>query len=163
MTKTLLPLAVLCLTSCASLRAPIAADGSKYTLEVHFDRNAGLKNTAQVGQVVQFMEPDLQAILQDLGFQVVQSSNPEAFVPGPNRFLLIVRMVNYNPGSKAARMLVGLGAGSLVLDTQHLLYAGPGQLVLQGSSSVGSSRDWDSAARKINQQIAREVTSALSK
>ena len=59
-------------------------------------------------------------------------------MPGPNRFLLIVRMVNYNPGSKAARMLVGVGAGSLVLDTQHLLYSGPGQLLLQGSSSVGS-------------------------
>ena len=163
MTKTLPPLALLCLTSCAGLRAPIGADGSPCTLEVFFDRNAGLKNTDQVGQVVDFMEPDLRGTLQNTGFQVVQSSNPEAFVPGPNRFLLIVRMVNYNPGSKAARMLVGIGAGALVLDTQHLLYSGPGQLVLQGSSSVGSSRDWDYAARKINQQITREVTNALSK
>ena len=163
MTKTLTALTLFALTSCAGGRAARAPDGSAYTLEVYFDRNAALKNAEQVGQVVEFMEPDLHSVLHGAGYEVVQSTNPEAFVPGPNRFLLIVRVVNYNPGSKAARMLVGVGAGSLVLDTQHLLYSGPGQLMLQGSSSVGSSRDWNYAARKINQQITREVTGALSK
>lgn len=163
-TLTLLcSLALLGLTSCASQRAARAPDGSPYTLEVFFDRNSALKNADQVGQVVDFMEPDLHEILQGAGYSVVASSNPEAFVPGPNRFLLIIKVLNYNPGSKAARMLVGWGAGALVLDTQHLLYSGPGQLLFQGTGSVGSARDWNYAARKINQQVTREVTTALTK
>lgn len=163
MIRTLVAVVLLGLTtSCASQRAARAPDGSPYTLEVFFDRNSALKNADQVAQVVEFMEPDLRNILEDTGYVVVPSSNPEAFVPGPGRFLLIIRIVNYNPGSKAARMLVGFGAGSLVLDTQHLLYSGPGQIVLQGAGSVGSARDWNYAARKINQQVTREVTGALS-
>ncbi|MDP1822263.1 MAG: DUF4410 domain-containing protein [Archangium sp.] len=163
MTKTLLAFVLLGLTtSCASQRAARAPDGSPYTLEVFFDRNSALKNADQVAQVVEFMEPDLRNILEDTGYVVVPSSNPEAFVPGPGRFLLIIRIVNYNPGSKAARMLVGFGAGSLVLDTQHLLYSGPGQIILQSAGSVGSARDWNYAARKINQQVTREVNGALS-
>jgi hypothetical protein len=166
MTKTLtllLSLCLLALTSCAGQRAARAPDGSAYTLEVYFDHNTALKNADQVDQVISFMEPDLREILQNTGYQVVQSTNPEAFVPGPNKFLLIIRVVNYNPGSKAARMLVGWGAGALVLDTQHLLYSGPGQLLLQSAGSVGSARDWEYAARKINQQVTKEVTRALMK
>ncbi len=162
MTKTLLTVALLALTSCASLRAATAPDGSPYTLEVFFDRNSTLRNPEQVEQVVGFMEPDLHQILSNTGYEVVQSSNPETFVPGPNRFLLIIKVVNYDPGSKAARILVGFGAGALVLDTQHLLYSGPGQLLLQASGTVGSARDWNYAARKINQQISHQVTQALS-
>lgn len=164
MKNTLLALALVGLTtSCASQRAARAPDGSPYTIEVFFDRNSALKNADQVGQVVGFMDPDLRQILQDAGYSVVPSTNPEAFVPGPNRFLLLVKVLNYNPGSKAARMMVGWGAGALVLDTQHVLYSGPGQIVFQGTSSVGSARDWENAARKINQQINRDITGALTK
>ena len=157
-----LAFALLLLTSCASQRAATAPDGSPYTLEVFFDRNSTLKNPEQVDQVVAFMEPDLHQILSDTGYAVVRSSNPESFVPGPNRFLLIIKVLNYDPGSKAARMLVGFGAGALALDTQHLLYSGPGQLLLQTTGAVGSARDWNYAARKINLQITQQVNRALS-
>ena len=160
--RTLLAVSVLGLTACASQRAARAPDGSPYTLEIYFDRNSELVNGDQVAQVVGFMEPDLHSILLAAGFQLVMSANPETFVPGPNRFLLIIKVVDYKPGSKAARILVGFGAGALVLDTQHLLYRGPEQLMLQGTGSVGSGRDWNYAARKINQQILRDVNVALS-
>ncbi len=160
--RTLLAVSVLGLTACASQRAARAPDGSPYTLEVYFDRNSELVNRDQVAQVVGFMEPDLHSILLAAGFQLVMSENPETFVPGPNRFLLIIKVVDYKPGSKAARILVGFGAGALVLDTQHLLYRGPKQLLLQGTGSVGSGRDWNHAARKLNLQILRDVNVALS-
>lgn len=164
MKNTLFALALLGLTtSCASQRAARAPDGSPYTIEVFFDRNAAANNPEQIGQVVGFMDPDLREILEDAGYAVVPSTNPEAFVPGPNRFLLVVKVLNYNPGSKAARMLVGWGAGALVLDTQHVLFSGPGQIVFQGTGSVGSARDWNYAARKINVQINRDITGALTK
>lgn len=162
MTKTLLAFALFGLGSCASQRAATAPDGSPYTIEVFFDRNSTLRNPEQVAQVVGFMEPDLHKILSETGYAVVQSSDPEAFIPGPTRFLLVIKVLNYDPGSKAARMLVGFGAGALVLDTQHLLYSGPGQILLQATGTVGSARDWNYAARKINLQIAQQVTQALS-
>lgn len=148
-----------CASERLSARAP---DGSAYTLELYLDRNEALPNATQVAQVAGFMEPDLRGTLLESGFSVVPIASPESFVPGPNKFLLIVKVLNYDPGSKAARMVVGFGAGALVLDTQHLLYAGPDKLLMQSSGSVGSSRDWTNAARKINQQIAREVTHALA-
>ncbi len=165
--KTLLTLAamsLLALTSCSGHRAAAARapDGSAFTLEVYFDRNNQLRNPDQVNEVVGYMEPDLHRILQRNGYTVVPTNNPEAFVPGPNKFLLVVKITNYNAGSKAARMLVGYGAGSLVLDTQHLLFAGPGQLIFQSAGSVGSARDWNYAARKINEQVNNEVSRALS-
>ncbi|MDP2275210.1 MAG: DUF4410 domain-containing protein [Archangium sp.] len=115
--RTLLAVSLLGLTACASQRAVRAPDGSPYTVEIYFDRNSELVNRDQVAQVVGFMEPDLHSILLAAGYKLVMSSNPETFVPGPNRFLLIVKVVDYKPGSKAARMLVGFGAGALVLDT----------------------------------------------
>ena len=162
MTKTLLAFASVALSACASQRAATAPDGSPYTLEVFFDRNSTLKNPEQVDQVVSFMEPDLHQILSDTGYAVVQSSDPETFVPGPTRFLLVIKVVNYYPGSTAARILVGFGAGSVVLDTQHLLYSGPGQILLQATGTVGSARGWNYAARKINVQIKHQVNQALS-
>ena len=164
--KTLLSLAalsLLALTSCSGHRAARAADGSAYTVEVYFDRATRLPNADQVEQVMQYMEPDLRNLLTRTGYSVVPSNDPNTFVPGPNRFLLVMRVTNYNPGSKAARMMVGWGAGSLVLDTQHFLYSGPGQLVFQGAGSVGSSRDWNYAAHKINDQVTREIGAALAK
>jgi hypothetical protein len=151
------------LSSCAApQRAAKAPDGSPYTLAIYFDRSSSLAKPDQVQQIIGFMEPDLHSVLLKAGYKLEQTDNPETFLPGPNRFLLIVRIVDYQPGSKAARMIVGFGAGSLVLDTQHVLYAGPEQLILQGTGSVGSARDWNYAAMKINQQISRDVTVALS-
>jgi hypothetical protein len=101
--------------------------------------------------------------LTNAGYTVVAQPNPNAFQPGPDRFLVLVHVVNYHAGSKAARMLVGFGAGSLTLDTKNELYAGPGQLVFSSSGAVGSSRDWQNAARKINQQITKDFSAALSR
>lgn len=152
MTKALFAVVLVGLAnSCASERAVRSPDGSPYTLEVFFDRNA-LKGADRVAEVAEFMEPNLRGLLENAGYVVVRSSNPEDFVPGPGRFLLIIRVVAYYPGTKK----VGL-------DTQHLMYSGPGQLMLQSVGSVSGAREWSSAARKINQQITREVTSALSR
>lgn len=154
--------AILACSCAAPLKAARAADGTPYTLEIYFDRNTSNAPPDQVNQIVGFMEPDLHSVLLKAGYQLVQSHNPETFVPGPNRYLLVIRVAAFQPGSKAARTFVGFGAGALVLDTQHVLFAGPEQLILQGTGSVGSARDWNYAARKINEQILRDVTVALS-
>jgi hypothetical protein len=156
-------LLLLLFASCAApLKAARAADGSKLTLAIYFDRTSSSAKPDQVNQLIGFMEPDLHSVLLAAGYRLEQTNDPETFLPGPNRYLLIVRIVNYDPGSRAARTWVGFGAGAALLDTQHVLFAGPEQLVLQGTGSVASGRDWNFAAMKINQQISRDVTLALS-
>lgn len=154
---------LLLFTSCAGpMKAARAPDGSPLTLAIYFDRSSTNAKPDQVNQLLGFMEPDLHSVLLAAGYRLEQSSNPETFVPGPNRYLLIIRVVNYDPGSQAARRWVGFGAGAALLDVQHVLFAGPEQLLLQGTGSVASGRDWNYAAMKLNQQISRDVTVALS-
>jgi hypothetical protein len=150
--------------SCAApLKAARAPDGSPLTLAIYFDRSAVSAKPDQVNQLIGFMEPDLHSQLLAAGYQLEQTNNPETFLPGPNRYLLIVRIVSYDAGSRAARMWAGgFGAGAATLQTQHVLFAGPEQLLLQGTGSEGSTRDWNFTAMKINQQISRDVTVALS-
>lgn len=158
---TLAAVAVLATTGCASLSAAKGPGGETLTLAVAFQRTAELRNVDQVQQVTDFMQPDLERMLTDAGYVVERLADAAAFQPGPNRYLVVVRITRYNPGSKAARMMVGWGAGALVLDTDFELHAGPGATLLAEKSSVGSGRDWPQAARKTNQQVAKAVTNRL--
>lgn len=158
---TLAVAAVLATTGCASLSAAKGPGGETLTLAVAFQRTAELRNVDQVQQVTDFMQPDLERLLTDAGYGVERLADAAAFQPGPNRYLVVVRITRYNPGSKAARMMVGWGAGALVLDTDYELHAGPGAVLLAEKSSVGSGRDWPQAARKTNQQVAKAVTNRL--
>lgn len=151
------------LSACAGLTAAKGKSGGPITLEVVFDRSSGARNIEQIDQLVEWMEPDLHHILESAGYVVVPQRDPAAFQGGPDRYLVLVHIVNYNAGSKAARMLVGWGAGALTLDTKNELYSAPGQLFFSSDGSVGSGRDWKNAARKINEQIARDFTKALSR
>lgn len=161
-TKTLaVVVAVLATTGCASVSAAKGPAGETLTLAVAFQRAAQVNNVEQVQQVTDFMQPDLERMLTDAGYTVVRQADAASFQPGPNRYLVVVRITNYNPGSKAARMMVGWGAGALVLDTDFELHAGPGAQLLGEKSSIGSGRDWTNAARKTNQQVAKAITNRL--
>jgi hypothetical protein len=154
--------AVAALSGCAGLTAARGKTGGPITLEVAFDQGQGAKNPEQIAQLVDWMQPDLERVLTNAGYVVVSQREPAAFQPGPDRYLLLIHVLNYHAGSKAARMFVGMGAGALTLDTSNELYSGPGQVVFRSTGGVGSSRDWNKAARKINEQVAREITDVLS-
>ena len=49
------------------------------------------------------------------GYQSRALGLNETFKPAPNTYLLSIKVLKYNPGSKAARMLVGYGAGAVSL------------------------------------------------
>jgi len=136
--------------------------GAPVILDVVLDRSVGqLPNAEQVDQVAGWMEPDLHQILSGFGYQVVPQGNPQAYQPAPGRYLLIVKITRYNPGSKAARMFVGLGAGAATLDAHYSLFGVKGP-VNEGDIAVGSGRDWQFCARKVNQQTAERITAVLN-
>lgn len=141
-------------------------DGSRIAVMVHVDEritpDMAPDRVTQIQQLSQWMENDLLEMLDGTGYAGTRVEDPAATPPGPGRLLLRVSITDYNAGSKAARMLVGFGAGTAVLRTHFDLYAdassGP---IVSGDPDVGSSRDWTNAARKVNQQTVDSVNLRL--
>ena len=160
-----LALLSLCLVaSCGGPKGPTMPDGSKIALLIVPDR--GIEpgfNEGQISrrnQVGEWMEADLVKMLRNQGYEPMLVQDPSQAQPGPGRYLLRVKITNYNPGSKAARMFGGIAggvAGKCVLDTHYELVGASG-VMTAGDPSVSSSRDWNYSARKVNQLTAQGVT-----
>jgi hypothetical protein len=73
-----------------------------------------------------------------------------------------VRIVRYNPGSKAARMFVGLGAGAASLDIHYEFSDPRGRKMLSKDDGVGTSLEWQRLARKLNENILDAIQRRLA-
>ncbi|MET0344408.1 MAG: DUF4410 domain-containing protein [Polyangiales bacterium] len=153
--------------ACGGARTGSAAknpDGSRIAIMVLTDENvpadAAPDRAAQINQLSSWMESDLLQILDGTGYQPLRVDEGGA-PPGPGRYLLRVKIRNYNAGSKAARMLVGFGAGAAVLDTHFELVGSDGNVLVAGDPSVGTGRDWKNAARKVNLQTVDSINARL--
>jgi hypothetical protein len=140
-------------------------DGSRIAIMVFTDRgitpDMAPDKVSQIEQLSMWMEGDLMDILNKTGYAASQTADPNT-ATGPGRYLLRVKITDYNAGSKAARMLVGWGAGAAVLNTHFELFGpdSPAPYVV-GSPSVGSGRDWKNSARKVNVQTVDAVNARL--
>jgi hypothetical protein len=140
-------------------------DGSRIAILVFTDRgitpDMPPDKVSQIEQLSMWMEGDLMDILNKTGYAASQIGDPNT-ATGPGRYVLRVKITDYNAGSKAARMLVGWGAGAAVLNTQFELYGPDSQApYVVGSPSVGSGRDWKNSARKVNLQTVDAVNARL--
>jgi hypothetical protein len=150
-------------TSCGGQSAPTLPGGAKIAILVFFDRGTAAlppEKAQQVNQLADWLEPDFLSILNNMGFSAAQIADPNT-PPGPGRYVVRYRIINYNAGSKAARMFVGYGAGSARLDTGYELIGPNGTVYAQGAPSIASSRDWNYAARKVNQETAKAINNRL--
>jgi len=162
-------LSTLALVACGGGRTGSAAtmpDGSRIAIMVHTDEglppDAAPDRVQQVQQLSTWMENDLLAILDKTGYAASRVEDPNT-PAGPGRYVLRVKITDYNAGSKAARMLVGFGAGAAVLNTHYELIGEGGTPLVAGDPSVGSGRDWKNSARKINLQTVDAVNTQLHK
>jgi hypothetical protein len=110
-------------------------------------------------QLNDFMGKDLVRILNKAGYEASLIENRGQYTKG--NYLLKITIVKYNAGSKAARIVVGFGAGAVSLDTRFELFGPGGNLVLSDEHGVGSSLDWTSCARKLNKQTVDAVSAKL--
>lgn len=110
----------------------------------------------------EWMERDLVNILRKKKFDSSVIQKPEEYTPGPGKYLLSIKIMSYNPGSKAARIIVGFGAGAASLDI-HYEFTGEGaaEPLISKDDGVGSGRDWRNCARKLNENIAKGVMEKL--
>ena len=145
--------------------AGLAAAASRIVIAVLSDRGdpatMNEKQFAMRNQVGEWMEKDLLKLLSKAGYEARLIGKAEEFQPAAGQYLLKVAIVSYNPGSKAARMMVGYGAGATSLDTRAELVDQKGATLLTEEFGVGSSRDWHYSTRKVNEQTVAAVTNRL--
>src|SRR5690349_9678199 len=111
------------LVACGGGRTGSAAtmpDGSRIAIMVIPDRNLtpdmSPDRVAQINELATWMEGDLIDILNKTGYQATRSEDPSVQA-GPGRYVLRIKISNYDAGSKAARIFAGFGAGAAKLDT----------------------------------------------
>ena len=115
--------------------------------------------TDQREQLNDFMGKDLVRMLSKAGYEANLIGNRNHYTKGT--YLLKVTIIKSNPGSKAARIVVGFGAGAVSLNTRYELFAPGGNLMVSDEHGVGSSMDWTSCARKLNKQTVQAVSGKL--
>jgi hypothetical protein len=147
--------------------APTLPNGQKLSIMVFLDRTPAPETppekVQQLQQVQDWMEPDLLNLLRNAGYDAAAIASMDAAgASAPGRYSLHVQIMNYNGGSKAARMFVGFGAGSARLDAHFDLVGPNGQSYVSGNPGVSTSRaDWQHVTRKVNQEIVAAVNLRL--
>jgi hypothetical protein len=158
-------IAVVCLGCGPGFKAPAAPTGQAMTLSVVFDRGLDGRTEDQQNQLNQlgeWMENDLLRMARQGGYDARLIGPGDQLELGPGHYLLTVVFTDYNPGSKAARMLVGFGAGSAALDV-HFELRGAGEApLLVRDHGRASSKDWNYIARKVNQDMLIAVSDAIA-
>jgi hypothetical protein len=115
----------------------------------------------QLNEVGAWMENDLLSMLKGTGYDAAQVTNKDEPTE-VGRYLLRMQIVEYNGGSKAARMFVGWGAGTAHLNTHYELVGPNAKVYLAASPTASTSRsDWQHVARKINQDTVDAVNARL--
>jgi hypothetical protein len=101
--------------------------------------------------LAKFIERDMAARLTKSGFRVAPESAD---------YQIKMDLLNYNPGSKAARAFVGFGAGACSVDLS-LDMTGPQGSLLSTKDGVGSSRDWRYCVQVLNKRFQPQIVSAV--
>jgi hypothetical protein len=142
------------------------ADAGKYSLSVLMDPGleglpANEANSRK--QISDWMGGDAVRVFAGRGgYKTQLITSKDKFTAGPDTLLLTVKIVKYNPGSKAARMIVGFGAGSCSLDIHYELHGAGKDPILSADDGVGSSVEWNRLARKLNENMLRAVNAKLA-
>lgn len=165
----ILLLSTLLFVGCVSSsgRAPQSARGEKYEILVLSNRGdtATMSDyTAKaVGDLAPYLETDLIGQLNGAGYKARLIKNRDEFSPATGRYLLATKIVRYNPGSSAARMVVGFGAGAASLDNHYELFGSGAQPLLTWDDGVGTSEHWSRLCRKLNGNTVKKVNDQLAK
>ena len=148
--------------------AKAAEKNKPVTIYVLFDN--GVDDTLQSrqaksqAQLSDWMDNDLVRVFARYaksGYQAKLIKSRGDFPSQPDNYLLSVKITGYSAGSKAARIIVGFGAGGVSLKVHYELLANGKNTLLSKDDQTRSGREWINAARKLNQNIAETVIKKL--
>jgi len=133
------------------------------TINILFDNGITDKlSDSQVkaqNQIGDFMKEDMVRVFERYeknGFTAKLVGKESDYKAQVGNQLLKVKITNYNPGSRAARAVVGFGAGGVKLAIHYDLIA-DGKPIVSKDDDVYSGRDWRNAARKLNENTAKAI------
>lgn len=107
------------------------------------------------------MERDLPRRLARQGFDMRLITSPTQNTgTATDAPLLIIRYEAYNPGSSAARMWVGYGAGAASLDISMTLGKG-GKEIATWKDGCGTSQHWSRIINTLDDRMAKKVRTLL--
>lgn len=161
-----LAFAALLLAACGGgQRAPTLPNGQRLAIMVILDRtlppDAPPDKVQQLQQVSDQFEADLVDVLRANGYEAAAVAAAD-LSNEPGRYILKTQILNYDGGSKAARMFVGFGAGAARLDAAFELLGPGGASYIKGTPGVSTSKsDWRRVVRKVNEDIAAAVNVRL--
>jgi len=115
-------------------------------------------------QLAEWMQGDMVRVMSRYVKEGVTASlieNRQQFKAQANNYLLTVKITEYKPGSKAARIVVGYGAGGVTLKIHYELIGSGNKTIISQDDSVFSGREWINAARKLNQNMAKAIIEKL--
>ena len=166
-TLTCLILCMLLVAGCARApRAPLVSTGQRIEIMVFSDRGNPAEMTERQYkyriEIGQYMERDLIKQLRKSGYEASLINSKEEFEARSGRYLLTVKTVSYNPGSSAARILVGFGAGAASLDTKYEFYGAGPETIMAWDDGVGTSEHWSRLPRKLNANTVKRITEKLT-
>ena len=146
-------LAVVCIIGFA-YPARAVEKSTQTTICILFDNGVnealeGRQAKAQT-QLSDWMDDDLVRVFDryaKAGYQAKLIEKRKDFTPQPNNYLLTVKIIEYRAGSKAARMMVGYGAGGVRLNIHYELFAQGTNAILSKDDGVFSGREWINAMK----------------
>ncbi|EKD25855.1 MAG: hypothetical protein ACD_79C01467G0001, partial [uncultured bacterium] len=114
-------------------------------------------------QIAKWLQGDLRKLLIKRGkYEARIISSADDFRKGQDEYLIDIKIMRYNPGSKAARIIVGFGAGSASLDIHYELIGPSGKTLLSKDDGCGTSLDWQRLARKLNENILSSIKPVIA-
>ncbi len=153
-------------TGCATSKAPMASGGGKIKIFIVSDRGnpeeMEEKQWRYRNEVGTYMETDLLARLNRTGYEAKLITSKEEFVPGPDTYLISMEIESYNPGSSAARMLVGFGAGACSLDMHYVVFDGQSKKVMEWDDGIGTAGDWRRLPITLDDKLVRKLNTDLA-
>jgi hypothetical protein len=163
-------LSVLCfMTSACRTTAPAQSSGGggggRQSLDVLIEEGSGAEMTEKQYSIRRelrtYMERDLprRFARQNIDMRLITSptQNTGTATDSP---LLIIRYEAYNPGSTAARMIVGYGAGAASLDISMTLGKG-GKEIETWKDGCGTSQHWSRIINTLDDRMTKKVRTLL--
>ncbi len=111
-------------------------------------------------QTSAWMEKDIEKMLKKAGYAGYVINKRSEYKAAPGTYLLTIKITDYNPGAKVARMYVGYGVGAASMKVHYELHKGQKQ-ILADDTGAGTGGEWQKAIRKIEVTAIDAVSAKL--
>jgi hypothetical protein len=151
-------LSVLSLVAGCAFFGPSLHAPEQYTIGVLIQ---GKESAAQAMQpVADWMTRDMVKRLQGRKLKTEAVAARDKFSAGPDKYLLAVKVLNWNTGGVAGTR-AGYGAAAVSVDVHYELLGQDGKPVLAGDTGAGAGSDWTDCAADVDAALLDAVLDKL--